>query len=216
MTTASIASVLLAASSLLGTPAASAQLLPHGDPVQGRALAERVCAACHGGDGNSVRSDYPNLAGQGARYLYDQLLAFKAQGHRRASGVMGAIAVNLGDAEMRDVATYFATQRPRDTAGQGAPMSRQLLARGESIYRRGIAHDPAVPACASCHALAGIGLPPEFPRLAGQHQEYLAQQLDQFRADRRNSNANQMMSAVAHRLSERDIQAVAGYIARMR
>ena len=116
----------------------SAQLLPHGDRAQGEALAKNVCAACHRADGNSVDPDYPKLAGQSARYLYDQLLAFKAQGHRRASGVMGAMAVNLTDVQMRDVSAYFAAQLPRDTGPQNAPASPKLAAQGQSIYRQGI------------------------------------------------------------------------------
>ena len=200
---------------LLAGTAVSAQLLPHGDRAQGEALAKNVCAACHGDDGNSVDPEYPKLAGQSARYLYDQLLAFKAQGHRRASGVMGAMAVNLSDVQMRDVSAYFAAQIPRDTGPQSAPASPKLAAQGQSIYRQGIAGSSPVPACASCHALSGAGLPPEFPRLAGQHEQYLVKQLEQFRSDRRNSNPNQMMSMVAHKLSGADIKAVAGYIAHM-
>jgi cytochrome c553 len=200
---------------LLAGTAVSAQLLPHGDRAQGEALAKNVCAACHGDDGNSVDPEYPKLAGQSARYLYDQLLAFKAQGHRRASGVMGAMAVNLTDVQMRDVSAYFAAQISRDTGPQSAPASPKLAAQGQSIYRQGIAGSSPVPACASCHALSGAGLPPEFPRLAGQHEQYLVKQLEQFRSDRRNSNPNQMMSMVAHKLSGADIKAVAGYIARM-
>jgi cytochrome c553 len=201
---------------LLTSVAGWAQLLPQGDPGRGQALAHQVCAACHGAGGSSQDPRYPKLAGQSARYLYDQLLAFKAQGHRRASGIMGAIAVNLTDAQMRDAAAYFAAQRSWNGAAQSAPISQKLLERGESIYRQGIARDPAVPACASCHALSGAGLPPEFPRLAGQFEQYLVRQLDEFRAERRNSNSNQMMSMVAHRLTDRDIQAVATYIATMK
>jgi cytochrome c553 len=200
---------------LWASAAAAAQLLPHGDPGQGRALAQHVCAACHGVDGNSVDPQYPKLAGQYGRYLYDQLLAFKAQGHRRASGVMGAIAVDLSDAQMRDAATYYAAQIPRGTGAPHVPLTDRLLARGESIYRQGIGRDRAVPACASCHALSGNGLAPEFPRLAGQHARYVVKQLDEFRSERRNSNPNQMMSEVAHKLTDRDIRAVAGYIATM-
>jgi cytochrome c553 len=207
--------VSLAVSSLLATTAASAQLLPFGDAAQGKGVAETVCAACHHADGNSVDPTYPKLAGQGARYLYRQLIAFKAQGHRRASGVMGAIAVNLTDSQMRDVAAYFAGKLARDTGTASAPAGPRLLARGQSIYRQGIARAPAVPACASCHALDGNGLAPEFPRLAGQHEQYLVKQLVEFRSDRRDSNPNRMMAQVAHKLSDRDIQAVAGYIARM-
>ena len=214
MTNAPLACALVAAT-LLASVAASAELLPHGDPGQGRGLAQHVCAACHGADGNSVDPQYPKLAGQNARYLYDQLLAFKAQGHRRASGVMGAIAVNLSDAQMRDAAAYFAAQRPRDAARPQVQLGDRLLARGQSIYREGLSRDPAVPACASCHALSGNGLPPEFPRLAGQHAQYLEKQLAEFRSERRNSNPNQMMSEVAHKLTDGDIRAVAGYIATM-
>ncbi len=204
------------AASLLTSVAGSTQLLPQGDPAQGQALAEQVCAACHGAGGYSRDPQFPKLAGQSARYLYDQLLAFKAQGHRRASGIMGAIAVNLSDAQMRDAAAYFAAQRPWNDAAQSVPISQSLLARGQSIYRQGIARDSGVPACASCHALSGGGLPPEFPRLAGQFEPYLVKQLDEFRSERRNSNPNQMMSVVAHKLTDRDIQAVAAYIATMK
>jgi len=208
-----VALPVLVAACLLTTIDSSAVLMPGGDAARGRALAESVCAACHGTDGNSDDPRYPKLAGQGARYLVDQLRAFKDQGQRRASGVMGAMAVNLTQAEMRDVAAYFSGQIPRGT-GTDASMSQRLLVQGQSIYRRGIAHEQ-VPACASCHALDGTGLPPEFPRLAGQHEAYLAAQLVDFRSERRNSNPNQMMSWIAHKLSDRDIQAVAGYIARM-
>ena len=184
-------------------------------PPRGRRWHKNVCAACHGADGNSVDPDYPKLAGQSARYLYDQLLAFKAQGHRRASGVMGAMAVNLTDAEMRDVSAYFSAQLPRDTGPQNVQASPKLIAQGQAIYRQGIGGKASIPACASCHALSGAGLPPEFPRLAGQHEQYLVRQLAEFRSDRRNSNPNQMMSVVARKLTDADIQAVAGYIARM-
>lgn len=204
-----------AACALLATNAIAT--LPFaGDPPRGKALAEKVCAACHRADGNSIDPEYPKLAGQGARYLYEQLLAFKAQGHRRSSGVMGAIAVNLSDTEMRDLAAHFAAQLPRDGDAERVPISARQLARGESIYREGLARSPAVPACASCHALSGAGLAPAFPRLAGQHPQYLVKQLDDFRFGRRNSDPDQMMSQVAHKLSERDIEAVAGYIARLR
>ena len=122
---------LVALLALMAAPA-RAQLLPHGDVAQGRALAQRVCATCHGADGNSTDPTYPKLAGQNGSYLYDQLLAFKAQGGRRASVVMGAMAVNLSDAEMRDAAAYFAAQLPKPTPA-GAVLPSKLFALGESI-----------------------------------------------------------------------------------
>jgi cytochrome c553 len=205
-----VASLALAALPLRGQP-----LLPQGDPAQGRAVAEHVCVACHGVDGNNADPARPRLAGQSARYLYEQLLVFHSQGERRANGVMGAIAVNLSDAEMRDVAAWFSRQPVQDTPPQ-VNVGADLLRRGEKIYRRGIVGSPSVPACASCHALSGAGLAPEFPRLAGQHEAYLVQQLDNFRSGRRTSNPNELMARVAHKLTDADIAAVAAYIARMR
>jgi len=205
----------VAALALAALPLRAQPLLPHGDPGQGRAVAERVCAACHGADGNNADPARPRLAGQSARYLYEQLLVFHNQGERRANGVMGAIAVNLSDAEMRNVAAWFSRQAVKETPPQ-VNVGADLLRRGEKIYRRGIVRSPTVPACASCHALSGAGLPPEFPRLAGQHEPYLVQQLENFRSGRRASNPNELMARVAHKLSDTEIAAVAAYIARMR
>jgi len=204
---------LVALLALTAAPA-HAQLLPHGAAAEGGAGVQGVCSACHGADGNSVDPKVPKLAGQSAQYLYEQLLAFKAQGGRRASGVMGAMAVNLSDVEMRNTAAYFAEQLPKPTP-LGAVVSKKVVARGESIYRQGISSSPAVPACASCHALSGAGLPPEFPRLAGQHAQYLVKQLDEFRSGRRASDPNRLMARVAHKLTDRDIDTVSQYVARL-
>ena len=191
-----------------------AQVLPHGDAEKGRSSVQSVCSACHGADGNSTDPNVPKLAGQNAQYLYAQLLAFKAQGGRRASGVMGAMAVNLTDAEMRNTAAYFAAQLSKPTP-PGTVAAEKLLTQGESIYRQGISSSPAMPACASCHALSGAGLPPEFPRLAGQHAQYLVKQLGEFRSGLRTSDPNRLMARVAHKLTDRDIDAVSQYVARL-
>ena len=169
-----------------------------------------VCATCHGRNGNSINPDVPSLAGQIAPYMERQLAAFKHQGR---VGVMGGVAMSLSDADMRTAARYFAQQIPfRDALSSIDPRQH---ARGAAIYRDGIANKN-VPACASCHALQGTGLPPEFPRLAGQHAAYLAAQLRAFRSDDRISNANAMMREVSVKLSDADIDEVAHYIADMR
>lgn len=168
-------------------------------------IVTQECAACHGVDGNSANTAIPSLAGQGAHYLYDELTAFKAQ---RRTGVMSAIAVGLSPDDMRVLSAYFSTQPPKPDRA----FEQDLMAQGESIYRDGIAAKQ-VPACASCHSLSGAGLPPEFPRLAGAHPEYIAQQLRAFRSGARASNPNAMMRVVSNKLSDREIEAVAQYVA---
>lgn len=164
-----------------------------------------VCAACHGLDGNSTNTAVPSLAGQGRAYLRGQLRAFRAQ---RRTGVMSAVAAGLTDREINELSVYFSRQVPKpDTEA-----AQNLWVLGESIYQGGIANKH-VPACASCHSSSGRGLPPEFPRLAGAHPEYLAMQLRAFRSGVRASNSNAMMRIVSRHLSDREIDALSQYIA---
>lgn len=190
------------------TDRADASLAAPSSPVP--AVVVEVCSACHGIRGNSMIPSVPSLAGQGSPYLERQLAAFQAQ---RRVGVMSGVAMNLSDADIRDAARYFSQQIPRPRFTRS--IDRQAPARGERIFRDGIANK-SVPSCASCHALDGQGLPPAFPSLAAQHATYLAAQLRAFRDDRRISNTNAMMRSVAAPLSDTEIDAVAGYIADMR
>jgi cytochrome c553 len=168
-------------------------------------IVTHVCEACHGKKGNSTDPSVPSLAGQGSTYLRSQLAAFQAQ---RRVGVMSGIAMNLSSTDVREAARYFSQQipqgRPRRTADSND------WRRGQSIYDAGIAATN-VPACASCHALDGAGLPSEFPRLAGQHSRYVAAQLRAFRSDNRLST-NTMMQNVSAKLSDDEIRAVADYV----
>ena len=169
-------------------------------------LATQVCASCHGPHGNSTNPEVPSIAGQVEPYLQKQLAAFKAQ---RRKGVMGGVAMGLSAADARTAAVYFSQQpahwNPQRSAI--APVPKQ----GRSIYVDGIG-SKQVPACASCHALHGEGLAPEFPRLAGQHADYIEAQLRAFRSHSRLSNPNAMMRAVAAPLSDAEIRAVSAYI----
>ena len=205
------AAALLAAGS-----ARSAQLLPHGQQAAGESLAKSVCAACHGADGNSVDPELPEARRPERALSLRPAVGVPGAGpstRERNHGGDGGESDRRADARCLGVFRRASSTRHR-TAGRCRPV-RRLLAQGRSIYRQGIAGNAPVPACASCHALSGAGLPPEFPRLAGQHEQYLVKQLEEFRSDRRNSNPNQMMSVVARKLSGADIKAVAGYIARM-
>ena len=158
--------------------------------------------------GNSVAAHYPVLAQQGAPYLLDQLHQFAAQGRRPDGGVMGAFAVALSAREMEALADYFSRQPLHPSpAAEARPNER-----GERLFQDGL-ESPHVPACASCHGVRGDGLPPKFPRLAGQHARYLAIQLHRYRDGSRISDRQGLMREVAAGLSDVDIDALARYAA---
>ncbi|MEO8925040.1 MAG: c-type cytochrome [Caldimonas sp.] len=189
-------------------------------PIATGPLVAAVCAACHGVDGNSQRPGVPSLAGQIQPYLEGQLHAFAAQGEQRVSGVMGAIAVNLSADEMKQLATYYARQQLRPaTLLEVAPRVRAATSRrhghGEKLFFEGLPKK-GVASCASCHGGRAEGLSDLFPRLAGQHESYLAEQLRRFRARTRTTDPRAMMRKVSARLTDRDIEAVSRYLALLR
>jgi len=180
-----------------------------GDAAKGQPIAERVCAACHGADGNSPITANPSLAGQHSSYLYKQLSDYKAG--RRKNAVMGAMVVNLSDDDLRNLAAYFATQKPTP----GTAKDRPLVAAGQRLYRGGNS-DVGVPACSGCHSPNGAGVPAQYPRLAGQHGEYTLSQLQSFRSGGRDNDSNAVMRTIAGRLSDKDMAALAEYISGLR
>lgn len=183
------------------------------DLQKGSQIAQQVCVACHGADGNSPTPANPNLAGQHADYLYKQLTEFKVkEGEktaRRANAIMAGFAAGLSEADMRNVAAYFASQEQKPTAAK----NREWVELGQKIYRAGIA-DKGVPACAGCHSPNGAGIPAQYPRLQGQYAEYTESQLVAFRQGERLNSAQ--MTTIAERLSDREIKAVSDYIAGLR
>lgn len=203
----------LAFASIVVAASANAQQAMPRQPVPTGALVRQVCAGCHGPDGNSVRAGVPSLAGQVAAYLEAQLHAFAAQGGQRANGVMGAIAVNLSAEEMKRVAAHFACQTLHPRPLFNAPRRGQPEA--QTIFFSGLP-DAGVASCASCHGSRGEGLPDRFPRLAGQHQRYIAEQLRHFRAGTRTSDPEAMMRKLAAHLSDHQIDALSTYVARLR
>ena len=193
--------------------AAVAKAVPvKADPVKGEALfntgdASRniiACVSCHGEAGNSTITQNPKLAGQHAAYLAKQLDNFT--GPTRSNPVMTAMAKALSPEDILNVTTYLNAQSTKP----GAAKNKDLVENGKKIYRGGIGAIN-VPACAGCHGPAGSGIPAQFPRLAAQHQDYLVAQLTNFRAGTR-SNSPQM-TAIAARMSDDEIKAVADYIA---
>jgi cytochrome c553 len=160
-----------------------------------------ACAACHGADGNSPAPQFPNLAGQTARYLYLQLKDFKEG--RRKDPLMSPMAANLSKEDMHALADYFSKQKakPSEFKVEGAKVTE-----GKKIA------DAAL--CTMCH-LGGFAGQNEIPRVAGQHYEYIVKQLTDFRAKNRTNDAGNMTS-VSKGLSDEDIDKLAQYITSLR
>ncbi len=195
---------------ICAAPLAGAEPEAKADSAKGQSIANKVCAACHGADGNSPTPVNPKLAGQIPEYIRKQLGNFKSvQGKKadRENPVMGGMAAGLSAEDIRDVAAYFAAQAPKP----GAAKRSETLALGRKIWRGGDAVK-GLPACAGCHGAAGAGLPAQYPRLAGQYPEYIEAQLKAFRAGERRNDANKMMQSIAARMSDPEIRAVADYI----
>lgn len=177
------------------------------DLAKGKASYEAVCAACHGADGNSTIVLNPKLAHQHPEYLLKQLHDFKSE--KRADPVMKGFASMLSEEEMRNITGWLATQ----PAKTGFATDKELAKLGERIYRGGLA-DRKIAACTSCHSANGAGIPAQYPRLSGQHADYTVKQLTAFRDGVRANNVQ--MRDVAAKLNDREIKAVADYIAGLR
>ena len=177
------------------------------DLAAGEAKYGAMCAACHGADGNAGSPEYPKLAGQYPEYLNKQLVEFKSG--KRANAIMSGMAAALSDEDMKNVAAWLSAQKPK----AGFAKDKDTIALGERIYRGGVA-DRQIAACAGCHSPTGIGIPAQYPRLSGQHAAYTAAQLTGFREGVRQNNLQ--MSQVAAKLNDREIKAVADYVAGLR
>ncbi len=193
----------LSVSALAAEPAAK------GDPKAAAAIVTQVCAACHGADGNSPSPANPSLAGQGYDYLHKQLTNFKSG--ERKSPVMGGIVASLSPADMKNLAAYFSEKQ----AKPGTAKDKEVALLGQKIYRGGV-QGSGVPACASCHGANGLGIPVQFPRLAGQHAGYTVDQLNKFRAGERANDAARMMRVIAAKMTPQEMEAVAQYIQGLR
>ena len=176
-----------------------------GDAKAGQAKAA-MCGACHGADGNSAAPNFPKLAGQGERYLLKQMNDIKS-GNRNILEMTGLLT-NMSEQDMADIAAYFASQN----MGVGAA-DPALVKAGEALYRGGKLAE-GMPACTGCHSPNGAGNDAAgFPQLGGQHAQYVAKQLTDFReGNRTNDGDSMMMRAVAAKLSNKDIQAISSYI----
>jgi cytochrome c553 len=184
------------------------------DLAKAKQIAEGVCVACHGADGNSPVATNPNLAGQIPEYLNKQLSNFKSVNGKppvRENAIMGGMAAGLSDEDMKSLAAYFSQQKLKHASAK----DEKLVAEGQKIWRKGD-FEKGVPACAGCHGATGAGLPAQYPQLSGQYAEYTEDQLKKFRSGERANDPEKMMRTIAAKLSDQQMKAVAEYAAGLR
>jgi len=193
--------------SLAATASAADAPAAKPDLAKGQAKATEVCIACHTADGSRGSPANPILQSQHPEYLVKQLVEFKEG--KRDNPIMKGFASALTEQDMKNVAAFYATKQPK----RGFAKNKELVSLGERIFRGGLP-DRDIPACAGCHSPNGAGIPSQYPRLAGQHAEYTDAQLKAFRISVR-KNSPQMID-VALKMSDKEIAAVADYIAGLR
>jgi len=180
------------------------------DLANAQKIVSQVCAACHGADGNSTAPANPSLAGQPAQYVTAQLQHFKAG--IRMNPIMAGMAAPLTPADMSALGAYFAQQTPKGSSAK----NKELAEKGQRLFRGG-RNEGSVPACSACHSPDGSGIPAQYPRLSGQSAEYIYDQLKKFKSGERGSNDKdgngKIMMAIAVRLADEDMRALAEYAA---
>jgi len=181
-----------------------------GDAVAGKA-GSAICMACHQADGNGMNisggESWPRLAGLDAGYIYKQLTEFKVG--KRVNASMAPFAQMLSDQQMKDLAVYY-SQLPAG-AGAGGEVDDKLLAYGEKLVTNGDWDRYIVP-CGTCHGPGNKGAGASFPGIAGQHAGYIETQLLAWQEGKRDNDPQHLMLAIAERMNERDIKAVAAWL----
>lgn len=170
-----------------------------------------ICMACHQADGNGMNipggESWPRLAGMDANYIYKQLVEFKSG--KRVNASMAPFAMMLNDQQMKDLAVYYSQQSAGKAAGGGT--DTELLAYGEKLVTQGDWDRYIVP-CGTCHGPGNKGAGAHFPGIAGQHAGYLESQLIAWQEGKRDNDPQHLMLAIAERMNDRDIKAVAAWL----
>ncbi|CAG9182703.1 cytochrome c [Cupriavidus respiraculi] len=210
-----VVALALPATAMTGLASAAEQAAVKADPAKGETLFSQgapdrnvaACLSCHGAGGNSGAAVNPKLAAQHPEYIDKQLKDFKTK--VRNNPIMTPIAAQLTDQEMRDLGAYLGKQALKPATAK----NKDTIEQGQKIYRGGIAAK-GVPACAACHGPTGAGIPAQYPRIGGQFSEYTEAQLVAFRQGNRKNNP--VMTAIAAKMSDAEIKAVADYVAGVR
>lgn len=182
----------------------STEVMAQGDIEAGKAKSA-TCVACHSAEGNSLSDLYPKLAGQHESYINKQLMQFKSG--ERNDPIMAGMVASLSEQDMQDLAAYYAAQTATPET-----VSPDLALTGRNLYMGG---DKArgIPACSACHGPRGNGLAmAKFPKISNQHPAYIKSQLEKFRSQARNNDPNGMMTDVAAKLTDADIELLSEYV----
>ncbi|MDE1220520.1 c-type cytochrome [Vibrio aestuarianus] len=190
---------------------ASCSVWAQGSIEAGKAKSQ-TCVACHGADGNSLITTYPKLAGQHAKYMEKQLIELRLgmtsggkQG--RYDPVMSGMAMPLSDEDISDLSAYFASL---PISANSTP--EDVVKTGKALYSGGDA-ERGLTACIACHGPRGNGTELSgFPKISGQHADYIKAQLQKFRESSRNNDMNGMMQDVAKKLTDADIEILSKYV----
>ncbi|WP_053981098.1 c-type cytochrome [Marinagarivorans algicola] len=200
----------------LGVTLAAPFAVAGGDAAKGQPLTA-VCAACHSADGNSALASFPKLAGLGERYLLKQMKDIKS-GARPIVEMTGLLD-NMSDEDLANIAAYYNSKVTQLSGSKdfnilvNSGTEVNALELGTRVYRNGN-KEAGIPACTGCHSPRGQGNEPAgYPRLSGQHADYIAKQLQDFRAGRRANDEAKVMRGVAERMTDAEITAVANFIA---
>ncbi|CAM2890403.1 c-type cytochrome [Vibrio ordalii] len=190
---------------------ASCSVWAQGSIEAGKAKSQ-TCVACHSADGNSLLTIYPKIAGQHQKYtekqLHDLKLGMTSAGKQgRYDPVMSAMAMPLSDEDITDLAAYYASLPISANS-----TSEDVAVTGKALYSAGDA-ERGLTACIACHGPRGNGTELSgFPKISGQHADYIKAQLQKFRDDARNNDMNAMMRDVAKKLSDTDIEILSKYV----
>lgn len=209
-----LARPLFLAACVLLSGGAGAQDDPHAVPTfrELDSMEARVqgCVTCHGQQGQGTRDPYfPRIAGKPAGYLHNQLRAFRDGSRRYAP--MNYLLAYLTDDYLREMADYFAEQRPPFEPPVAPAVSADVLERGRTLVNNGDTQRQ-LPACVACHGAGLTGMQPGIPGLVGLRPNYIAAQLTRWRTGERKAQAPDCMHRIATRLADPDIKAVAAWL----
>jgi cytochrome c553 len=193
----------------IGDKKVDVQPITQGDASAGKYKSENErCQECHGSDGNA-NSNGPEgrvakLAGQYPEYIVKQIRDFRTG--ERKHDFMSMMAKSIDDADLADIAAYFARQNKMHGDGNGDN------AVGKDLFVNGNASRNILP-CISCHASGGTPVGnPRSPVIEGQEWRYLEKQMIDWRSGERNNSTNGVMNKIAKSLTDAEIQALADYI----
>ncbi|MCF6336437.1 MAG: cytochrome c4 [Gammaproteobacteria bacterium] len=182
---------------------------PHeqlGGSISEGQLKSAACQGCHGLDGNSFSPDWPNLASQNANYLSRQIRDFQSGARQDPS--MQSMVTGLVEQDIMDIAAYFATQKVKADSASNSVAGRKLYMGGNRYTH--------LPACAGCHGPNGAGNGPGgIPGLAGQKPGYVIKTLRDFKTGTRSNDRNEIMQDIAAKMTEKEMEAVAQFLAGM-